>query len=243
MRIITPQNVAIDFAPASVVHRAAAALIDAVIMALLMLAFIQLVEIVQDIPVSLRVPVFLPLLVAIACYPMICEVLLSGKTIGKRFMRLRVIRLDGTRPTLESFFLRWLNSLIEVYGSFGILAFMMVVATRNYQRIGDIVAGTVVIYEPKPVSYSDVLLSIDDGATIQYAAARLLSDEEAETIRRLLSASRTTIDETRLRKLLWQAAEKLRGSMGVEYTNDPVVFLRNVLESHQAAHRNGRERV
>jgi uncharacterized RDD family membrane protein YckC len=191
-----------------------------------------------ELAYTIRLLVIVPWMFMIICYPLICEVVLSGKTIGKRVMGLRVICLDGTRPTLESFFLRWLNGLFEIFGSVGMIAFLFVVATKNYQRIGDLAAGTVVISEPKSLSLRDVLLSVGSSTQVQYSAARFLSDEEAETIRQLLNASTSRIDEMRLRKLLWDAAKALKKRMGVESTEDPVTFLSGVLESHQAAHRD-----
>jgi uncharacterized RDD family membrane protein YckC len=74
----------------------------------------------------------------------------SGKTIGKRRSRLRVVQLDGTAPTLKQLAirnaLRCFDALPMFYAS-GLLSVIWTGPGRR-QRLGDRVAGTAVILEP-----------------------------------------------------------------------------------------------
>ncbi|HWE04794.1 MAG TPA: RDD family protein [Tepidisphaeraceae bacterium] len=68
---------------------------------------------------------------------------LTGRTLGKMLMGLRVVRLDGGTPDVSSLVIRNFLRLVDV-GPFG-LPLMMILFSPLHQRIGDIAGGTVVI--------------------------------------------------------------------------------------------------
>jgi uncharacterized RDD family membrane protein YckC len=86
----------------------------------------------------------------------------GGQTIGKRRSRLRVVQLDGTRPTLQQVAirnaLRAFDTLPMFYAS-GLISVMWTGPGRR-QRLGDRTAGTTVILEPggKPLATPTWLL-------------------------------------------------------------------------------------
>ncbi len=92
------------------------------------------------------------------------ETLWSGQTPGKRLLQLRVIKEDG-RPIsfFEAFsrnLIRLADSMITPYYSIGIIT---LVANERSKRLGDFVAGTVVIKERRgeAPSFADVFESDD----------------------------------------------------------------------------------
>jgi hypothetical protein len=76
----------------------------------------------------------------------VCEVWFGGQTIGKRTMKLRVVCADGTPvtliPSVTRNLLRVIDALPGLYGV-GLVCTMIDPSAR---RIGDIVAGTVVVH-------------------------------------------------------------------------------------------------
>lgn len=84
-------------------------------------------------------------------YHPVLELLLRGRTPGKRLTRVRVATRSGATPTTGALLIRNLFRLIDglpvLYGV-GLIATMM---TREHVRIGDLAAGTVLVYERKPV--------------------------------------------------------------------------------------------
>jgi uncharacterized RDD family membrane protein YckC len=88
-------------------------------------------------------PAFLWLFAALVYY-IVLEAL-SGATLGKRLVGIRVVRLEGDAP------LDWQASIVRnvlrlVDGLFFYLvAAVAVIASKEKQRIGDIVAKTVVV--------------------------------------------------------------------------------------------------
>jgi uncharacterized RDD family membrane protein YckC len=70
----------------------------------------------------------------------------SGRTPGMRLTGLRIVTTAGERPRFTAYVVRWL--LMVADGAlFGLVGLVVIVATRRRQRIGDIVAGTLVVRE------------------------------------------------------------------------------------------------
>jgi uncharacterized RDD family membrane protein YckC len=80
-------------------------------------------------------------------YDVAFEVLASGRTPGKRWNGLRVVRSGGQPIGFLASATRNLLRLIDWLPSFYLVGIISVFATAKNQRLGDIVAGTVVLRE------------------------------------------------------------------------------------------------
>ena len=84
-------------------------------------------------------------------YPVLFEAGKRGATPGKRAMGLRVVQPSGAPITLGQSivrnFLRFIDGMPAITYGFGLASCM---ATKRFQRLGDLAAGTVVIYERIP---------------------------------------------------------------------------------------------
>jgi hypothetical protein len=78
--------------------------------------------------------------------PVLFEVYLGGATPGKRAMGLHVLHEDGTPIALPASILRNLLTSVEGLLFLGAPAFFSTLASRDFQRLGDRVAGTLVVY-------------------------------------------------------------------------------------------------
>lgn len=82
-------------------------------------------------------------------YGAVFETLLDGRTPGKMLVELRVVRVDGSPARLPDFLLRnLLRSADFLPMGFG-LGVLVMTLDRRMRRIGDLVAGTVVVAEDK----------------------------------------------------------------------------------------------
>jgi len=101
------------------------------------------------------------------------EVLNNGVTPGKRYLNLRVVHNDGTPIRLPASLVR--NFLLTVdflpvaYAA-GIASLLI---TKPFRRIGDLAAGTMVVYEANAVTDSSAL-----AATVKPAPFVLLQEEQ-----------------------------------------------------------------
>jgi len=84
-------------------------------------------------------------------YPVVFEAGRRGATPGKRMVGLRVVQSSGSPLTAGQAvvrnFLRFIDGMPLFTYAFGITSCL---ATRRFQRLGDLAAGTVVVYDRTP---------------------------------------------------------------------------------------------
>jgi uncharacterized RDD family membrane protein YckC len=71
----------------------------------------------------------------------------SGQTIGKRVMNIRTISADGGQLSMAQAFVRNILRIVDYLPTLYILGIILFFVTSEHQRIGDMVAGTVVVRE------------------------------------------------------------------------------------------------
>ena len=72
-----------------------------------------------------------------------------ASTAGKRLLRLRVVGLDGDPPSIQKSIIRNLLRPVDWLPLLYILGLLTIVISSKKQRLGDIVAGTVVTLAPE----------------------------------------------------------------------------------------------
>jgi hypothetical protein len=81
-----------------------------------------------------------------------CEIFFRGQSLGKRIMGIRVVRNDGAPVDPGSSFLRNLLRFVDTFLFFCPIAFVSMAAGRGFRRLGDWVAGTLVVYTSKSLA-------------------------------------------------------------------------------------------
>ena len=175
----TPEGVDLHLRPAGPVLRFWAFLVDQLVLGgALLLAFVGLALLG---PLGLGLGFILAFL-AQWLYPVLFEVLGGGRTLGKRWLKLRVLMADGRpigwMPSLIRNLLRVVDGLPGTYT----VGFLSMLATRDCQRLGDLVAGTLVVHEEARVQVPQlpaaaavvppVPLTLDEQAAILAFAER-----------------------------------------------------------------------
>jgi len=84
-------------------------------------------------------------------YPVFFEVLAGGRTLGKRWLGLRVLMSDGRPIGWTPSLIRNLLRVVDILPGSYTVGFISMLVTRDFQRIGDLVAGTLVVHDPVPV--------------------------------------------------------------------------------------------
>ena len=90
-------------------------------------------------------------ILVIVGYPVAFETFTRGKSLGKLAMGLRVVREDGGPERFRHAFVRGLLGVVEIWLTFGTVALIASLASAKGRRIGDYLAGTVVVHERVPV--------------------------------------------------------------------------------------------
>ncbi len=84
-------------------------------------------------------------------YPVAFETATRGRTLGKMALGLRVVREDGGPIRFRHAFVRGLLGVVEIWMTVGAVALITSLASEKGKRLGDYLAGTVVVRERTPV--------------------------------------------------------------------------------------------
>lgn len=156
--LTTPEHVSLNFNLAGLGSRAAAHMLDWLFLGLiytgLMLSFIFFMA-RMDVFTYFNQYIggyFTAFLVVISFilgwgYFALFEFFTSGRTPGKKLMGIRVIQDNGQSLTFLSALVRNLFRIIDFLPSFYLLGIILIFFQAKYQRIGDIAAGTIVVYQ------------------------------------------------------------------------------------------------
>jgi uncharacterized RDD family membrane protein YckC len=159
--IRTPAGIAFSLPLACPVTRGVAWAIDvACITALMRLlsAGVALVKFVNiDLGTSLSVLAYFAAQIG---YGMVCEWFWRGQTVGKRVLRLRVVDAGGLRLQFSQVVLRNLLRSVDILPACYLVGGVAALVSPRAQRLGDLVAGTIVVRNPEtPEPDLDQLLS------------------------------------------------------------------------------------
>ena len=82
-------------------------------------------------------------------YTLIFEISMNGQTPGKHFNKIRVVKIDGSKPSLGSYLTRWLLRVIDIWSFSGSVSIFTILFNGKGQRLGDVAGGTTIISEKK----------------------------------------------------------------------------------------------
>jgi uncharacterized RDD family membrane protein YckC len=150
-------------------------------------------------------------------YSVVCEVWLDGQTLGKRALGLRVVKADGTPvtwlPSVVRNLLRAVDALPGVYG----VGLASTLIDPHARRLGDIVAGTMVIHAQElpagqqvpalpALPLPQVLAADEQAALVEYAErAGQLTVQRQEELANLLTPLTGQRDTAAIRQLVAHA--------------------------------------
>jgi uncharacterized RDD family membrane protein YckC len=148
--IRTPEGIVFSLPLACPVTRCLAWVVDfaciAALMAIVRL-FISLAAIISaDVTTALGVVVFFVVQVG---YAIGCEWLWRGQTLGKRLLRLRVMDVQGLQLQFSQVVLRNLLRFVDMLPAFYLVGGVACLLNDRAQRLGDLVANTIVVRSPK----------------------------------------------------------------------------------------------
>lgn len=228
--IRTPESIELEFVLAGIGSRAVALIVDYICLGIGILALsvlysfvlIQLFSLESVLSISTETiqlwvtAVFLVLLFAVYIgYFVLFETLWFGQSPGKRYTKIRVIREDGQPERIMQATLR---SLLRPVDDILFLGFFCILLTPQEKRIGDWLAGTLVVQvDASPsgkVTIPERSQAIGQDLLALVDMAKLSPDDLA-TIRDFLQR-RTTLSPKAKHQVSDQLARRYRDQIGLE---------------------------
>jgi uncharacterized RDD family membrane protein YckC len=245
VKLDTGFNIEVDFMIAPFIKRFFAWLIDYVILIAWFIIMNKVARIGSD--GFFELPEWEKFLIAVPplLYFPLTEIFLNGQTVGKKAVQIKVITVDGGNPSISQFVIRWLFRMIDfptwillaiaynqlpwwtaifLFGGIGCL-----IGTPYTQRIGDVVAGTILIDTRNRTSWEDtVFTELTDNYQPRYPQVMQLSDKDINTLKGIISAVRRKSDYD----LSIRIAARIRSKLHIEDDQDSLDFLQTLLKDY-----------
>lgn len=242
LSITTTQNVNINFTAASVGDRIIGQLLDT----LVKIAYVISISYVLDFTgankylnfedtwstVAIMILIFSPAIV----YSLVQESLWEGQTIGKKLMKMKVIKIDGYQAGFGDYLIRWLFRTIDVLIGSGIIGIIFIATNKKSQRLGDIAAGTAVISLKNKININHTILQeLQEDYVPVYPEVIKLSDNDMRIIKDTFESCLKSKDYVTISKM----RKKIIDVTGLKYdSNTDVEFVRTVLKDYNFYTRN-----
>jgi len=196
------------------------------------------------------------LILPVLLYHILLEVLMNGQSIGKKVMGIRVVNEIGGRPSISQFLIRWLLRVSDLWialllfliisnpdfgqdieTTFIILAalgflitdIVLVVSSKKGQRIGDILAKTILIRINTKSNIEDtVFIDVADSYIPSFPQIMQLSDKDINAIKSILETARKKDDFS----MAEAACYKIKAHLKIESTLSPFDFLDVLLKDY-----------
>ena len=160
IHITTPEQVSLKFKIAGLGSRATANIVDWFILMLInvavSLSLIKISKVFPDpapLPATVSSYVYATMIVLLFLllwgYFALFEFFANGRTPGKMLVGVRVIQDNGQSLTFLASAVRNLFRIIDFLPAFFLLGIIMIFLHSQHKRIGDLAAGTLVVYQRK----------------------------------------------------------------------------------------------
>jgi len=186
IEIKTAQNVRLEYELASLRERILAFLLDLLAMGLATLVLSLIFNGILGVTGTLEIVTSIITGSVILFYSLALEYFNNGQSVGKKLMKIQVIKITGDKATFYDYFGRWIFRMLDIYFSFGAIASILIASSSRAQRIGDIVSNTSVIKLESSVYLSlNDILKIQSRETYQpvYAQAKHLAEDDVILIK------------------------------------------------------------
>ena len=249
--IQTPESVELEFTLAGIGNRALALLVDYMVLFLMMAGVLllalflneQLVNLAvflgggtEEIELWLAAITLLVLFALYVGYFVVFETLWQGQSPGKRLAKIRVIRDNGQPAGLLQATLR---SLLRPIDDILFIGFFFIFLTPREKRLGDWMAGTLVVQAERPILSRGLRLSPQAEAIadqlLQVAEPGLLLPDDFAVIREYLQR-RSLMAPTAKAQLSLQLARQAKDLIRLDHLPadmTPDVFLEAMYLAYQ----------
>lgn len=217
--INTSQNVNINFNIAGVGERMLAFIIDLLIriayVVIILYLFFNILDLgylldgldgwsIRAVYIALTFPVYI--------YPLVLESLMEGQTLGKKLMKIKVVKIDGYQASFADYMIRWVFRIVDVSFA-GVVGLISMIVSKNNQRLGDIASGTAVISLKNNINISHTILeNIHENYVPSFPQVIALSDNDMRIIKDNYTKALKVDDRQIINKL----SEKIKSILKLE---------------------------
>ena len=262
LKVQTAQNVQINYELGNLGLRLIAGILDLITVGLyiflaqFMFSAILSIELFNN---DIDILFFLIIILPAILYLPVAEYFWNGRTVGKYLLKLKVVKIDGTAPSLGDYILRWLLRTIDVKLGFLMIFFVpsspssqsqetfmiwvmvlmllplpivgivSMATSKQTQRLGDRIANTVVIRKKKLYSLSETLLRATE-QDYQPVYTNVLNLRDRDIY--IIKEALEVLERTRDYKYINNLAEKAKSILEIDDERKPLDLLKTLLRDY-----------
>jgi len=225
--ILTSQNVSVKYNVAGVGNRIAATVIDYFFIGI----WVFFISAIVQLNFQVSNPVVLVILYSpVVFYQLLMEIFFNGQSAGKMMMKIRVMKTDGSSPSVIAYLLRWMFRLVDITFSMGSVAVLTIAFTEKAQRLGDLAAGTTVIRLNAPTKLRELVpLAKNENYQPVFSEIVALNDQDISLLKKVLYKRADTPDPELVQKM----AAHIRKVTGINTGMDDLQFLKTTLADYE----------
>lgn len=239
LNINTTQNVAINYETADLGKRILARCLDLLFQAIYVIIYFVLfvfleksnASVFQDSQTKIiKVIITCVLMAPVFFYSLYFPIFMQGQTPGKRIVKIKIVKEDGSECSFGAYFLRWLIMVIDsfMYYAVGLVCIAM---TQKNQRLGDLAAKTIVISERQKISIDrTVLYNIQEDYTPSFSQVLRLTDNDIRIISQTYATAKKNADFSIIEKLRAKI-ESVIGEYNPAFSD--IAYIETVLKDYQ----------
>ena len=251
LNVNTSFNISLQFSSAPIHIRFFAWIIDIVIFWLYYIVAFTVAAKIFGIELQ-NAGVDILIYIPIFCYHLLFEILNHGQSLGKMALGIRVVSADGKEESNTQAMVRWLMRTVDFGGIIliiviflgftqlnflqwmlalcNVVAIILFLTSTYNQRLGDMAAGTVVVYKKLPYDLNDTIfraLHIAD-YKVQFHKVMQLSDNDINIIDNVVKRHRKSNIDSYLESI----TTKVKSALDIETDLSNYVFLETLLNDY-----------
>lgn len=237
LTINTTQNVNINFTAASVGERILSFFVDfAIKIAYCLVVYgiffywLGLFEKMQQMDPWSVIAIFLIFFLPVMVYSLVLESVFEGQSIGKKLIKIKVVKIDGYQAGFGDYLMRWFFRIVDITLVYGVVGLIAIIMSKKNQRLGDMTAGTAVITLKNKITISHTILEeIGNEYVPVYPLVIKLSDNDMRIIKDTFNAAVAKNDYETLLKL----RQKIEMVTGIKnQSGNDADFIKTILKDY-----------
>jgi uncharacterized RDD family membrane protein YckC len=237
LTISTTQNVNINFKAASIGERMLASLLDflikvayCIVIVYVFFNLLGLSQVLNTMDTWSRMAVIIVFFFPVMIYSVTLESIFEGQTIGKKLIKIKVVKIEGYQASFGDYLIRWLFRIVENNMLGGMIGLIAMTLNSKTRRMGDMAAGTAVITLKNTISIdSTILEEIGEDYQPVYPLVIKLSDNDMRIIKETFLIAEKNNDTETIVKL----STKIQSVTGIKLNStNQTAFIKTVLKDY-----------